>query len=114
MTPPFGQAFSLVWQLWVLAFPIRSGKTSHPTDSEPDAVTAVPGVGLVARQSPLHTEILVSPFSSSFLLLFLACSWEYYVNDAPRIVLNKLESCGYRVVSMTGVGQTLVWCLHKE
>ncbi|XP_072720865.1 GTP cyclohydrolase 1 feedback regulatory protein isoform X2 [Ciconia boyciana] len=41
-------------------------------------------------------------------------NWEYYVNDAPRIVLNKLESCGYRVVSMTGVGQTLVWCLHKE
>ncbi|XP_010155554.1 PREDICTED: GTP cyclohydrolase 1 feedback regulatory protein [Eurypyga helias] len=41
-------------------------------------------------------------------------SWEYYVNDAPRIVLNKLESCGYRVVGMTGVGQTLVWCLHKE
>ncbi|XP_010125948.1 PREDICTED: GTP cyclohydrolase 1 feedback regulatory protein [Chlamydotis macqueenii] len=40
--------------------------------------------------------------------------WEYYVNDAPRVVLNKLESCGYRVVSMTGVGQTLVWCLHKE
>ncbi|XP_042681986.1 GTP cyclohydrolase 1 feedback regulatory protein, partial [Centrocercus urophasianus] len=40
--------------------------------------------------------------------------WEYYVNDAPRIVLNKLETCGYRVVSMTGVGQTLVWCLHKE
>ncbi|XP_062432369.1 GTP cyclohydrolase 1 feedback regulatory protein isoform X1 [Rhea pennata] len=40
--------------------------------------------------------------------------WEYYVNDAPRIVLDKLESCGYRVVSMTGVGQTLVWCLHKE
>ncbi|XP_035183472.1 GTP cyclohydrolase 1 feedback regulatory protein [Oxyura jamaicensis] len=40
--------------------------------------------------------------------------WEYYVDDAPRIVLNKLERYGYRVVSMTGVGQTLVWCLHKE
>ncbi|XP_019407197.1 PREDICTED: GTP cyclohydrolase 1 feedback regulatory protein isoform X1 [Crocodylus porosus] len=40
--------------------------------------------------------------------------WEYYVNDAPRIVLDKLENYGYRVVSMTGVGQTLVWCLHKE
>ncbi|NWQ81867.1 GFRP protein, partial [Columbina picui] len=40
--------------------------------------------------------------------------WEYYVNDAPRIVLDKLESRGYRVVSMTGVGQTLVWCLHRE
>ncbi|XP_025061066.1 GTP cyclohydrolase 1 feedback regulatory protein isoform X1 [Alligator sinensis] len=40
--------------------------------------------------------------------------WEYYVNDAPRTVLDKLENYGYRVVSMTGVGQTLVWCLHKE
>ncbi|KAH0620603.1 hypothetical protein JD844_021245 [Phrynosoma platyrhinos] len=40
--------------------------------------------------------------------------WEYYVQDAPRIVLDKLEKCGYRVISMTGVGQTLVWCLHKE
>ncbi|KAM9065354.1 GTP cyclohydrolase 1 feedback regulatory protein isoform X2 [Sarcophilus harrisii] len=39
---------------------------------------------------------------------------EYYVNDPPRIVLDKLEVWGYRVVSMTGVGQTLVWCLHKE
>ncbi|NXC84787.1 GFRP protein, partial [Cercotrichas coryphoeus] len=39
---------------------------------------------------------------------------EYYVNDAPRLVLDKLESLGYRVVSMTGVGQTLVWCLHRE
>ncbi|NWS80422.1 GFRP protein, partial [Cisticola juncidis] len=39
---------------------------------------------------------------------------EYYVNDAPRVVLDKLESLGYRVVSMTGVGQTLVWCLHRE
>ncbi|XP_015270826.1 PREDICTED: GTP cyclohydrolase 1 feedback regulatory protein [Gekko japonicus] len=40
--------------------------------------------------------------------------WEYYVHDAPRIVLDKLEKRGYRVISMTGVGQTLVWCLHKE
>ncbi|XP_056666261.1 GTP cyclohydrolase 1 feedback regulatory protein [Monodelphis domestica] len=40
--------------------------------------------------------------------------WEYCVNDPPRVVLNKLEARGYRVVSMTGVGQTLVWCLHKE
>nr|XP_034967174.1 GTP cyclohydrolase 1 feedback regulatory protein isoform X2 [Zootoca vivipara] len=40
--------------------------------------------------------------------------WEYYVQDAPRIVLDKLEKRGYRVISMTGVGQTLVWCLHKE
>lgn len=49
-----------------------------------------------------------------FFLLFPAGSSEYYVNDAPRVVLDKLERCGYRVVSMTGVGQTLVWCLHKQ
>ncbi|KAJ1104508.1 hypothetical protein NDU88_001919 [Pleurodeles waltl] len=39
---------------------------------------------------------------------------EYYVDDPPRVVLNKLEKLGYRFVSMTGVGQTLVWCLHKQ
>ncbi|KAM9294269.1 GTP cyclohydrolase 1 feedback regulatory protein [Gastrophryne carolinensis] len=39
---------------------------------------------------------------------------EYFVNEPPRATLNKLESLGYRVVGMTGVGQTLVWCLHKE
>ncbi|XP_005990837.1 GTP cyclohydrolase 1 feedback regulatory protein [Latimeria chalumnae] len=39
---------------------------------------------------------------------------EYHVDDPPRIVLDKLEMAGYQLVSMTGVGQTLVWCLHKE
>ncbi|KAF4083872.1 hypothetical protein AMELA_G00122380 [Ameiurus melas] len=39
---------------------------------------------------------------------------EYYVDEPPRLVLDKLEKLGYRVMTMTGVGQTLVWCLHKE
>ncbi|XP_036406445.1 GTP cyclohydrolase 1 feedback regulatory protein-like [Megalops cyprinoides] len=38
---------------------------------------------------------------------------EYHVDDPPRVVLNKLEMIGYRVVGMTGMGQTLAWCLHK-
>ncbi|XP_041702897.1 GTP cyclohydrolase 1 feedback regulatory protein [Coregonus clupeaformis] len=39
---------------------------------------------------------------------------EYHVDDPPRLVLDKLEKIGFRVVTMTGVGQTLVWCMHKE
>ncbi|KAK6479184.1 UNVERIFIED_CONTAM: hypothetical protein FKN15_012989 [Acipenser sinensis] len=39
---------------------------------------------------------------------------EYHVDEPPRLILDKLEQAGYRVVSMTGVGQTLVWCLHKD
>ncbi|XP_026855985.2 GTP cyclohydrolase 1 feedback regulatory protein isoform X1 [Electrophorus electricus] len=39
---------------------------------------------------------------------------EYNVEEPPRLVLDKLEKLGYRVVTMTGVGQTLVWCLHKD
>ncbi|TKS86529.1 GTP cyclohydrolase 1 feedback regulatory protein [Collichthys lucidus] len=39
---------------------------------------------------------------------------EYHVDDPPRLVLDKLEKIGFRVLTMTGVGQTLVWCLHKD
>ncbi|GCB67844.1 GTP cyclohydrolase 1 feedback regulatory protein isoform X2 [Scyliorhinus torazame] len=38
---------------------------------------------------------------------------EYRVKYPPRMVLDKLEIIGYSVISMTGLGQTLVWCLHK-
>lgn len=38
---------------------------------------------------------------------------EYRVEYPPRMVLDKLETIGYNVISMTGLGQTLVWCLHK-
>ncbi|XP_030212496.1 GTP cyclohydrolase 1 feedback regulatory protein [Gadus morhua] len=39
---------------------------------------------------------------------------EYHVDEPPRMVLNKLEQIGFRVLTMTGVGQTLVWCLHRD
>lgn len=46
--------------------------------------------------------------------VYASFSSEYHVDDPPRVVLDKLEGIGFRVLTMTGVGQTLVWCLHKE
>ncbi|XP_031560965.1 GTP cyclohydrolase 1 feedback regulatory protein-like [Actinia tenebrosa] len=48
---------------------------------------------------------LVQQFGSNFK--------EYMVDDPPLIVLNKLEEIGYTVISSTGVGQTIIWTLHK-
>ncbi|XP_071492849.1 GTP cyclohydrolase 1 feedback regulatory protein-like [Diadema antillarum] len=39
---------------------------------------------------------------------------EYRSPDVPRVILNRLEKVGYRVVTQTGVGQTTIWTLHKE
>ncbi|CAF0953759.1 unnamed protein product [Rotaria magnacalcarata] len=39
---------------------------------------------------------------------------EYRTDDCARIVLDKLEKIGYRVISMAGIGQTCIWLLHKE
>lgn len=38
---------------------------------------------------------------------------EYKTQDPPRIVLNKLESYGYKLISCCGIGQTCIWTLHK-
>ncbi|XP_022239128.1 GTP cyclohydrolase 1 feedback regulatory protein-like isoform X3 [Limulus polyphemus] len=40
--------------------------------------------------------------------------YQYCCDHTPRLVLNKLEELGYRVVAMTGIGQTCIWTLHKE
>ena len=45
--------------------------------------------------------------------LFPFCSREYISQDPPRVVLNNLEKIGYKVIAATGVGQTIVWTLHK-
>ncbi|XP_005109656.1 GTP cyclohydrolase 1 feedback regulatory protein [Aplysia californica] len=39
---------------------------------------------------------------------------QYKTEDPPRIVLDKLEARGYRLVTMTGVGQTCIWTLHQD
>jgi hypothetical protein len=51
------------------------------------------------------------PFKKCFINLY---SSEYRTDDCARIVLDKLEQLGYRVISMTGIGQTCVWLLHKD
>ena len=38
---------------------------------------------------------------------------EWRTDSVPRIVIDRLERRGYSVVSMTGVGQTCIWTLHR-
>ncbi|XP_064602304.1 GTP cyclohydrolase 1 feedback regulatory protein-like [Liolophura sinensis] len=38
---------------------------------------------------------------------------EWVTQHCPRVVLDKLEKKGYRVVCMTGINQTCVWTLFK-
>ncbi|XP_001624167.2 GTP cyclohydrolase 1 feedback regulatory protein [Nematostella vectensis] len=38
---------------------------------------------------------------------------EYLSKHPPRVVLNKLGKIGYKVISSTGIGQTIVWTLFK-
>lgn len=41
------------------------------------------------------------------------CSKEYISSDPPRVVLDKMEKIGYKVIASTGVGQTIIWTLYK-
>ncbi|XP_035666193.1 GTP cyclohydrolase 1 feedback regulatory protein-like [Branchiostoma floridae] len=38
---------------------------------------------------------------------------EWRTPKSPRVVLDLLERRGWRVVGMTGIGQTCAWTLHK-
>ncbi|XP_073247739.1 GTP cyclohydrolase 1 feedback regulatory protein-like isoform X2 [Porites lutea] len=38
---------------------------------------------------------------------------EYICSDPPRVVLDKMEKIGYKVIASTGVGQTIIWTLFK-
>jgi hypothetical protein len=42
------------------------------------------------------------------------CSSSVYVAEhPPRLILNKLEARDYKLVGMSGIGQTCIWTMHK-
>lgn len=58
-------------------------------------------------------NLLVDLFHRYFIV-FIEFSFEYRTDDCPRLVLDKLENADYRVVAMTGIGQTCIWLLEKK
>ena len=41
-------------------------------------------------------------------------SFKHYVcPDPPRVVLNRIEEQGYKVIACTGAGQTVMWTCYK-
>ena len=50
----------------------------------------------------------------SFFSIVFTNSKVYKTPSTPRVVLDKLAAIGYRVVAMSGVGQTCIWTLFKE
>ncbi|XP_067944340.1 GTP cyclohydrolase 1 feedback regulatory protein-like [Watersipora subatra] len=38
---------------------------------------------------------------------------EWRSEEPPRVVLNKLDALGYKVISSTGIGQTCIWTCYK-
>ena len=46
--------------------------------------------------------------------MFCLCSFVYITDDPPRIILNKLEKAGYKVVGVAGIGQTCTWTMYAE
>jgi len=39
---------------------------------------------------------------------------QYKTEHGPRVVMDKLETLGFKLITMTGVGQTCIWTMHKE
>ena len=47
-------------------------------------------------------------------MFLFTCSAQYKTDLPPRQVLDRLETKGFKLVAMTGVGQTCIWTMHKE
>ncbi|XP_033127765.1 GTP cyclohydrolase 1 feedback regulatory protein-like isoform X4 [Anneissia japonica] len=39
---------------------------------------------------------------------------EYRSEETARVILNRLEKLDYRVITSCGMGQTIIWTLHKQ
>jgi len=79
---------------------------------------------LVTTQIRLETgpTIVGDEFSDPELMSYLGAvkkiepgyNFAVYVAELPpRLILNKLEGRGYRLVGMSGIGQTCIWTMHK-
>lgn len=67
--------------------------------------------------SEVQSNKVPGPFRQPRILTnchYNSYSSEYRVAQPPRVVLNKLEELGYRVVSSGGVGQTCIWTMYCE
>ena len=48
------------------------------------------------------------------IVLLFVISQVFISESPPRVILNKLDKVGYRVICMAGVGQTCSWTLYAE
>ncbi|GFN99087.1 GTP cyclohydrolase 1 feedback regulatory protein [Plakobranchus ocellatus] len=61
------------------------------------------------------SDPVLMEFLDASLIKQLGNNYAQYKTDLPpRKVLNRLETKGYRLITVTGVGQTCIWTLHKE
>ena len=58
----------------------------------------------------MYMYVTISPSTVFFTAIH---SKVYSSPDPPRVVLNKLSSIGYHVLTSCGAGQTCIWTLYK-
>lgn len=62
-----------------------------------------------------HSDpILMGQLNASVTKILGYNFFQFTTEDLPRVVLDKLDGLGYRVVAMTGTYPEWSWILHKE